>query len=35
MNIGHTRERANEMTRIAAELAVILLTRPSLFDEFR
>jgi hypothetical protein len=30
-----TREHANEMTRIAATLAVLMLTRPSLFDEFR
>jgi hypothetical protein len=33
--IDCTREHANEMTRIAAELAVIMLTRPSLFDDFR
>ena len=30
-----TREHANEMTKIAATLAVLLLTRPALFDDFR
>ncbi len=30
-----TREHANEMTRIAAQLAVLMFTRPSLFEEFR
>jgi hypothetical protein len=30
-----TREHANEMTRIAATLAVLMLTRPALFDDYR
>ena len=30
-----TREHANEMTRIAAKLAVLMLTRASLFDDYR
>jgi hypothetical protein len=33
--IDCTREHANEMTRIAATLAVLMLTRPALFDDFR
>lgn len=30
-----TREHANEMTKIAATLAVLMLTRPALFDDYR
>ncbi len=30
-----TREHADEMTRIAATLAVLMLTRPMLFDDYR
>jgi hypothetical protein len=30
-----TREHANEMTAIASKLAVLMLTRPALFDDFR
>ena len=30
-----TREHANEMTRIAGTLAVLMLTRPALFDDYR
>jgi hypothetical protein len=33
--IDCTREHANEMTRIAANLAVLMLTRPALFEDFR
>ena len=33
--IDCTREHANEMTRIAATLAVLMLTRPALFDDYR
>jgi len=33
--IDCTREHANEMTRIAGTLAVLMLTRPALFDEYR
>ncbi len=33
--IDCTREHANEMTKIAATLAVLMLTRPALFEEFR
>ncbi len=30
-----TRKHANEMTKIAAILAVLMLTRPALFDDYR
>jgi hypothetical protein len=32
--IDCTREHANEMTRIAGKLAVLMLTEPNVFDEF-
>ena len=33
--IDCTREHANEITRIAGTLAVLMLTRPALFDDYR